>query len=807
MSNASAQGSRHHRRSQLSLCKCKSHCTTYNPSTGLYEGEGHTLPRTTRYNHLKDDRTLVLGRHREPSRPELSNTSTSRGAYSSLDPIPHLLPEDISAKELSELQLITTELTLYGELPLTSPSTLLVFVNKPMGNYHWPAIPIDTTQCNSGPFALVESHRANAVFLSTERRLCEIYTNLMNNLEDGATADFGDRVWDVFDLLHEQASRMCKEKEYHWDQQRSRLEIIANNPTDAILFNNGKLSPQICMPVYPKIRESESNFYQRGPRNAVARAVGIVSLTLEYIYFFPRRAMRAYLSGQSDILRINQIGNQVTSLRRLPKDPRPTPSSFNLNPVTREYISCPSCHCLYSYNPLDNPENDDAISRCMHRSTPESPVCNSNLWKQVNLGGQIKHAPCRKYLHQDLKSWIGRMLSRKGMEDTIRQLPQQAENGAVKDIWTSEALLKLKDQSGTPFLPAPPGEGRLIFGLSIDSFNPFYNKTAKQSVSSTGIWLVLFNLPEDQRYLHENICVLGIIPGPDKPSRDEINHYLSLVVDDILEFWNTGVFFSRTYNYLYGMLYKGMLVPVICDMLAARQVIGAASAPTSHHFCTYCDLDIDDISVLERSEWPAKDVNHIRRYAQLWKDASNEKQRSSLFEASGLRYSPLLRLPYWNPVLYTVIDSMHTLDLNLFQNHCRTLFQIDLKHLGGDASCISAPDPSPKQITSADRKDLRTSLSKCREVVRLNPAGLLQDLLSFHRKVLYTVCMEEDIKGDGHTLVVGTRWVLANNIHHWVRRLDINWVLHLLMPDFISTASTRKQPIRSRLHSWESRSR
>ena len=528
--------------------------------------------------------------------------------------------------------------------------------------------------------------------------------------------------------------------------------------------------------VYPtKIEESESHFYRRCPQNPVTRAVAIVSLTLQYIYFIPQRAIRTYLSGQRDILHASKVGNQIT--RQLPRDSGSLPSSFNLNPVTREYISCPSCHCLYPFSPLDNPENDDTTSHCVHRRTPESSACNFSLWKQVKLRGQVKYAPCRKYLHQDLKSWIGRMLSRKGMEDIINQLPQQAqlhENGAVKDIWSSKALLELKDESGAPFLPAPPGEGRLVFGLSVDSFNPFYNKTAKQSVSSTGIWLVLLNLPEDLRYLHENVCVLGVIPGPDKPSQDEINHYLSLVVDDILEFWNTGVFFSRTYNHLCGIIYKGMLVPLICDMLAARQVIGIASAPTSHYFCTYCDLDIDDIAILERSEWPAKNVAHIRHYAELWKEASNEKQRSLLFEASGLRYSPLLRLPYWNPVLYTIIDSMHTLDLNLFQNHCRKLFQIDLKHLGGDASRIrvtSLAESSTKQITSRDRKDLQASLSKCQEVVRLNLPGLLQDLLAFHRKVLYTICVEQDIKKEGHTLVVGTRWVLANNIYEWVREI------------------------------------
>lgn len=207
---------------------------------------------------MKDDRTLVLGRHhdQDPSKSERLNSSTLRPSASQYhterqaSQNPRLHPQDIAAKEHSELQLIAAELAWYGELPLTSPSTALVFINKPKGSYHWPAVPIDTSQYNSGFFALVETHHANTVFLSTERRLCEIYTNLMDKLEDGGTDELNDQVDDIFDLCHEQVSRLCKEKEYHWDRQRSRVEIMANNPTDAILLNNGKLSSQLSIPFY-----------------------------------------------------------------------------------------------------------------------------------------------------------------------------------------------------------------------------------------------------------------------------------------------------------------------------------------------------------------------------------------------------------------------------------------------------------------------------------------------------------------------------------------------------------------------------
>ena len=55
--------------------------------------------------------------------------------------------------------------------------------------------------------------------------------------------------------------------------------------------------------------------------------------------------------------------------------------------------------------------------------------------------------------------------------------------------------------------------------------------------SSTGIWMVLLNLPPHLRYLEENIYVAGVIPGPSKPSNDQLNHYLELIVREAKELW------------------------------------------------------------------------------------------------------------------------------------------------------------------------------------------------------------------------------------------------------------------------------
>jgi hypothetical protein len=275
----------------------------------------------------------------------------------------------------------------------------------------------------------------------------------------------------------------------------------------------------------------------------------------------------------------------------------------------------------------------------------------------------------------------------------------------------------------------------------------------------------LLNLPWYLRYLPQNIYLAGVIPGPDKPSLDKIKHYLQLIVNELKEFWDPGVFFSRTYKYPLGRLVLAIVIPVVCDMLAARQVIGHASAPTAHYFCTLCELDIDDIDILDRREWPEKELSNIYRFATLWRDAQSEEDQKTIFEACGWRWSPLFDLPYWNPILYTIVDSMHTLDLNLLQNHCRTLFRIDLTVLGGESAPPVVSDPSRNRPRRTRDQKL---LNKCLQLIKVNPTSLLYQLLEFHRQVLYTVCIDYNILGAGHHLVVGTRWILARNIYTWV---------------------------------------
>ncbi|KAF9035496.1 hypothetical protein BJ165DRAFT_1355517 [Panaeolus papilionaceus] len=203
-------------------------------------------------------------------------------------------------------------------------------------------------------------------------------------------------------------------------------------------------------------------------------------------------------------------------------------------------------------------------------------------------------------------------------------------------------------------------------------------------------------------------------------------------------------------------------------MLAAHQVLGQAGAPTAHDFCTVCDIDKDDIDVVNAQDWTPKNLNHIKYWAERWKTATSQQEREHVFQNYSIRWSPFHRLSYWDSTKYAVIDAMHTLDLGLLQNHVRVLFALSMDSLssghGGDDIAI---EPKNKLVASGEH--LRAYRS-CIKAVTDNRATLEADLMKYHWKVLYTFCMENSIHTSSQAeIVTGTAWLLAHSIVRWVR--------------------------------------
>lgn len=326
----------------------------------------------------------------------------------------------------------------------------------------------------------------------------------------------------------------------------------------------------------------------------------------------------------------------------------------------------------------------------------------------------------------------------------------------VTDILESEMIRNFPWHDGKPFYDAPHNELRLSFGISGDGFGPFGNKEAKQSVSSTGIYLFCQNLPLEERQKPENIYLAGVIPGPGKPSTSQINHSISLVVDDLETLWKTGVKYTHTSKRKDGVLVRAAGAPVICDALGCRQLCGHGS-PTSTFFCTFCWLRYSDIENLDMSSWPQRDLRQHRYWAELWQ-ISNEETREQIFKDHGIRYTPLFRLPYFDPIKHLVVDTMHNLYLGLLQRHCRSIWGMDFSLADGDGT--SRPRGTLPKTPSQSR------MEEGRRTLRFGDGAQLHKL---RVDVLFYLCVECDLRRGGkkkdfvRELV---QWVSAWSLDH-----------------------------------------
>jgi hypothetical protein len=340
------------------------------------------------------------------------------------------------------------------------------------------------------------------------------------------------------------------------------------------------------------------------------------------------------------------------------------------------------------------------------------------------------------------------------VEDILDRPLERPHTERLKDIWDSPVFRNFHDDDKSNFFAKHGDEARFAFSLGADGFHPLHNLEAKQIMSATAIFLVLLNFPEDQRYKYKNMYLAGVIPGPGKPSLEQINHVLSLIVAELLEFWK-GVYFTRTAKFLDGRFSKGALIPLVCDMLAARQIAGLGSV-NSKFFCTFCLLTIQEIENIDKTSWPQRRLYEQLVWAKKWKECRSERDRESLFKLHGVRWSALLDLPYWNPILFSVVDQMHAAYLGLYHTHCRKLWGIDLSVEGGDGTILSTHKSPPRPQDAV--------LESWLDLIRKNPKNLLAQLSAkgTPKKVLWHLCFDNDLR------YAGSKSMLAKAIVEWV---------------------------------------
>jgi hypothetical protein len=244
-------------------------------------------------------------------------------------------------------------------------------------------------------------------------------------------------------------------------------------------------------------------------------------------------------------------------LADIPADSRTLEAKFHLKSQHTTYAVCPNVNCHALYKPVfkDGSPIPTYPTICSFREFSDGPACGMQLLTPHRVNGSTIHVPIKHFVAFSFKDWLAGLLSRPGAEKTMdkawEKCNYRSPSGEMKDIFEGEVIQNFQGPDGKHFGHSAE-EGRYLFSLGVDFFNPLGNKQAGKKKSVGLVSLVCLNLPIDLRYQPENMFLFGVIPSPNEPPLTCLNHYLAPLVDVLEEFWSPGVHFFRTAHYFYG---------------------------------------------------------------------------------------------------------------------------------------------------------------------------------------------------------------------------------------------------------------
>ena len=377
-------------------------------------------------------------------------------------------------------------------------------------------------------------------------------------------------------------------------------------------------------------------------------------------------------------LRIILVHFKINEADKFPTSLTTTKSSLGILTKYKKYVACPKCHKLYDLLEVKNysEENQPACKMCTyveypnHRSESRRSACNEPLAEIIKTNEGTLLRALKLYPVGSIKQQLYMMYQRPGFEVMLRHSRNRnVPNGIFSDIYEGNIWknFAINPDDPMPFFTNDTLDSHIGLAMNIDWFQPF-----DYTIHSTGvIYGVLCNLPREERFKPNNILTLGIIPGPNEPSKHQINHYLAPIVDELIEF-SSGIELPSTFEYKEGRKIYAALILSANDVPAARKICGHASYLVKCHRCpkraTYDrETKRNHYGGFESmDEWfKPVDISQYFSAANQWLLCTNKQERDEHVSETGVRWSELYRLNYFDPVKFMVVDPMHCLFLGI----------------------------------------------------------------------------------------------------------------------------------------------
>ena len=342
--------------------------------------------------------------------------------------------------------------------------------------------------------------------------------------------------------------------------------------------------------------------------------------------------------------------------------------ALDLKDRFHNFAACPKCHKLYKKQEV----RDSSVTNCQHIEYPNSKtrrtrLCQTALSRPTRLlNGQVSNQPILIYPFAGIQQQLESMYCRPGFENLLRHWVNRTSfDQILADIYDGQVWKTFKDENSAKFFRPDTADSNLGLMLNVDWFQPF-----EGTMYSTGIiYIAICNLPRDVRFKRENLLIIGLLPGPHKVSLHKINHYLAPIVDELETLW-AGASLNRTFEFPGGRDIRAALILTLCDIPAARKICGHVSALVSCHKCekkaNYENRQHNFAGMDDMDEWfVIRDSAKHRQDAIGWRTCKSDAARKRFVKQTGVRWSELLRLPYFDPIRFIIVDPMHCLFLGI----------------------------------------------------------------------------------------------------------------------------------------------
>jgi hypothetical protein len=154
-----------------------------------------------------------------------------------------------------------------------------------------------------------------------------------------------------------------------------------------------------------------------------------------------------------------------------------------------------------------------------------------------------------------------------------------------------------------------------------------------------------------------------------------IAHFIEPLVDSFLKYGDGLGQLVPTIRSPHGVWVHVKIAPLIADLEGARKVSGFLTVG-ANLFCSFCLCTSEQMADVNLLAWRLRDGAEVRAQANMWLNTATKSGREALATQHGVRWSPLLRLPYWDPVKHVLLGFMHNWLEGILEDHLRILWGI-----------------------------------------------------------------------------------------------------------------------------------